>query len=366
MKKEILRNIMVYLAMVCGVHSVAFANDHCSYDPPQFRVGNGRNCVSQSSVDISDAKVTLRNNGSALQVPRPRDAVPFEMEMMTLRYHSPQKYKIVLPGARFAFSARPTAPIYQGNILKLTEQLGVIVKINEKLITKATVLGSDSTISKEEVLFPITAEITPVLLTSSNVIPRGRHKVAYVYISEAKDNRGRNQQWRFKDPDRGTGFYLYLDIPQNIPVESYSCRISGVANQTLQLATVGSRKLQAGAEVYGGSTKLRLDCPQAVRAYVTFTDSKNNTNRSNLLTVDEASSGSAKGVALKLYANGSTEAIRYGADSPLKGNENQFAIDERGVPSPILNLDAYYVKKGSSRVEAGRVQAVTTFTFSYQ
>ncbi|WP_254624469.1 fimbrial protein [Burkholderia diffusa] len=97
------------------------------------------------------------------------------------------------------------------------------------------------------------------------------------------------------------------------------------------------------------------------RMYITLTDATNPGNRSDVLTLTNAST--AKGVGIRIM-NGTTP-VRYGPDSSEAGNPNQWFVTEAGNQTVNIPLSARYVRT-SDTLKAGTADAVATFTMSYQ
>ncbi|EAV2407991.1 type 1 fimbrial protein [Salmonella enterica] len=146
-------------------------------------------------------------------------------------------------------------------------------------------------------------------------------------------------------------------------VKTKTCSLSQ-RNYTVQLATVYKKQFQSvGSEVPGGNLNLQLKCQDGIDVHTTLTDATDPSNQSPVLSLDQASS--ARGIGLKIYKDGQPEALRFGPDSPVKGNTNQWRFSTyRGDPAPAVSLKVNYIRTGELRT--GSVQAVSTITFSYQ
>lgn len=146
-------------------------------------------------------------------------------------------------------------------------------------------------------------------------------------------------------------------------VKTKTCSLSQ-RNYTVQLATVYKKQFQSvGTEVPGGNLNLQLKCQDNIDVYATLTDVMNPANQSPVLSLDQAST--ARGIGLKIYKDGQPEALRFGPDSPVKGNTNQWRFSTyRGDPAPVVSLKVNYIRTGE--IQTGSVQAISTITFSYQ
>ncbi|HDC1420838.1 TPA: type 1 fimbrial protein [Salmonella enterica] len=135
-------------------------------------------------------------------------------------------------------------------------------------------------------------------------------------------------------------------------------------NFTVPLQTVYKNMFPSvNSEVPGGSVTLHLQCQPGINVYATMTDATNPANFTSLLSL--AGGSTAKGVNLKIYREGDTEALNFGPDSSAKGTVNQWKVAEyHGGADPIINLKANYIRTGD--ITPGTVQAILTITFSYQ
>ncbi|MEE3608876.1 fimbrial protein [Avibacterium paragallinarum] len=160
-----------------------------------------------------------------------------------------------------------------------------------------------------------------------------------------------------------------------------SCTYRG-SNFNVPLPTVNKNSFRGnGSEVFGGTFVLNLDQCGVLQqdnsltsdnslssVWVTFTDATNPDNRTGLLTLTQDSS--AQGVKLKIYPASSNSinqnALHFGADSRLKGNENAKQINYSAASKTAhQRYIVKYVQDGSEIIP-GSVNAIATFTFSYQ
>lgn len=149
-----------------------------------------------------------------------------------------------------------------------------------------------------------------------------------------------------------------------IQVQSQTCSMNQ-RNYVVPLNTVYSSQFSSlYKEVQGGEVNIQLQCQDGIDVFATLNDATQHGNRSNILTLTTDST--AKGVGLRLYKNNETTAISYGADSPNKGNKNQWHFSNyRGEINPRIKLKANYIKTANT-ITPGSVKAVATITFSYQ
>ncbi|EAM8333169.1 type 1 fimbrial protein [Salmonella enterica] len=159
----------------------------------------------------------------------------------------------------------------------------------------------------------------------------------------------------------GTSFIILNGF--NFFVKTKTCSLSQ-RNYTVQLAAVYKKQFPSvGSEVPGGKLNLQLKCQDNIDVYATLTDATDPANQSPVLSLDNAST--ARGMGLKIYKDGHSEALRFGPDSSVKGNTNQWRFSTyRGDPAPAVSLKVNYIRTGD--IQAGTVQAISTITFSYQ
>ncbi|MFG9466488.1 fimbrial protein, partial [Pseudomonas paraeruginosa] len=106
----------------------------------------------------------------------------------------------------------------------------------------------------------------------------------------------------------------------------------------------------------GGETGTRT------KMFVTFTDAVNPTNTSDVLSLSSGST--ATGVGIQIRRDDNT-AIKFGPDSTVANNVNQWKVGEYGNVEVSIPLKAGYKKTGQ-KVTAGTANGTATFTFSYQ
>jgi type 1 fimbria pilin len=107
---------------------------------------------------------------------------------------------------------------------------------------------------------------------------------------------------------------------------------------------------------------LGLTCPSPnVRVFVTLTDNTTPTNTSNMLSLKPDST--AQGVRLQILSNGTP--VSFGPDSTNAGNTNQWLVGTSTGGPMSVPLSVQYIES-ASQVTPGKVDAVATFTMSYQ
>lgn len=153
--------------------------------------------------------------------------------------------------------------------------------------------------------------------------------------------------------------------------------ISGVASGSMTAATCSVNQTAIGVKLAPvtiadlssqiGKTaapkpfSLSVTCPAGIKTFVTLTDTSNIANRSTTLGLTADSS--AQGVGIQIL-NGSDTPVAFGPDSAAPGNPNQFMLGTADGGSVEYSFKAQYISTG--HVRAGSVQAIATFTLSYQ
>ncbi|EIP8262054.1 fimbrial protein, partial [Escherichia coli] len=116
-----------------------------------------------------------------------------------------------------------------------------------------------------------------------------------------------------------------------------SCKLLTPSSVNVVLQDVYARQFpSSGDEVVAGSTTLRLQCDAGVTVWATLTDATTPSNRSDILTL--TGSSTATGVGLRIYKNTDSRPLKFGPDSPVKGNENQWQLSTGTETSPSVRL----------------------------
>ena len=149
-----------------------------------------------------------------------------------------------------------------------------------------------------------------------------------------------------------------IELKPNVPTCSVTTKSIKVQFGEVNLngpATAPEQPINIGLQCSGGERDAKT------RMSITLTDAANPGNRSDVLTLTNAST--AKGVGVRIM-NGTTP-VRYGPDSSETGNPNQWFVTEAGNQTVNIPLTARYVRT-SGTLKAGTADAVATFTMSYQ
>ena len=168
----------------------------------------------------------------------------------------------------------------------------------------------------------------------------------------------------------------YTSAPGYHPVNLQAFTISPPLKPTCQVSTpsvvmpLGSVPTTAfrGIGSHAGSVtrNIALSCINgsggARDVFITLTDQTVRSNRSDLLSLTAASQ--AKGVALQIVRSGNI-TVRYGADSSVVGNPNQWFVTTTDNGTVQIPLTARYVQTAQS-IQPGSANGVATFTMSYR
>ncbi len=109
---------------------------------------------------------------------------------------------------------------------------------------------------------------------------------------------------------------------------------------------------------------ITLNCPSAgSRVSITLTDNANPANTSTTLSLESGST--ASGVALQVLNANTGTPVAFGPDSSAPGNTNQWLAGTSSGGPMTIPLTVRYLQTAKA-VKAGTVNAVATFTMSYQ
>ncbi|OBX80346.1 fimbrial protein [Haemophilus aegyptius] len=221
------------------------------------------------------------------------------------------------------------------------------------------------------------AGVIPVLLKqppAGTTLNIPRLKVATMKILKPENKSLNHAQRRANAKENGWSGKTEWDVwvpAFSMQVAAMTCELITPKNIILTMPTISTAAISAaGSQRYGGQFKIGLRCQTGaddnngkIRSLMTFTDQSNPDNRSEILSLTDQST--ARGVGIKLYKNEDTTPIKYGEESAKYANPNQFQISKtNGEEFPTVTFKAYYVNNGT--VSAGTVQAIATYTLSYQ
>lgn len=150
-----------------------------------------------------------------------------------------------------------------------------------------------------------------------------------------------------------------------IKVAASGCTLTSGAQMNVKLPQLVGNKLQTVGAVSDESAPvtLRVDCQGAVNVYATLTDVADQANEGPILSTLPGST--SRGIGLQIYRQGSETPLRFGPDSAVKGNKNQWlagGVTDGGLSIPLV---ARYVRTAQT-FTPGSLDAGATFTFSYQ
>ena len=117
-----------------------------------------------------------------------------------------------------------------------------------------------------------------------------------------------------------------------------------------------------GSTAGNASVSLGLNCSgSGTQIFITLTDNADPTNTSNQLSLKSGST--ASGVKLQVLSKGTP--VKFGPDSSKKGNTNQWKVAASAAGPIDIPLTVRYIQSAAT-VQPGSVNAVATFTMSYQ
>ncbi|NWK76799.1 fimbrial protein [Aquitalea sp. LB_tupeE] len=159
----------------------------------------------------------------------------------------------------------------------------------------------------------------------------------------------------------------YINVYLNTFTITATTATCTVKNQTLTVPFPASNtnainNTSIGSSIFTKPFSIQLNCPTSggPDVYTTFTDNNNPGNTSDTLSLDPSSS--AKGLAVQLKYKGSP--IKFGPDTSMPGNTNQFLLQKSASGLVSYDFDAALIKTGA--VTPGDYKATATYTMSYQ
>ncbi|CBY86607.1 fimbrial protein [Haemophilus influenzae] len=353
----------------------------------------------RDSTSWDGATRTVRVNATDFTLPPPneqnklraygQDNIPFQFNRMLMRTQDRNKIPLNASWGTgqqcWTIEAKTDLPnwgtLNRRTIYKLTDYIGIVIEAGDTYDNNKNVPSS----SWSDV-FPggyctsgeagAAVEAWPVLLQSP---PAGmkldvpRTKIASMRI--VKPTYVPQRKTRFWNGFNGfsgkTDWDVWL-LGFSLRVEAKTCQLDTPNDLIVVMPTIANQHIpKQGDERYGGKFQIRLTCPttsddnnKKIAAYMTLTDQTDPSNRGDILTLTPQST--AQGVGIKLYKNNDASALSYGPDSSLKGTENQWKFSSRdGEEKPTVEFKAFYVNKDGN-ITGGTVNAVATYTFSYQ
>jgi type 1 fimbria pilin len=190
----------------------------------------------------------------------------------------------------------------------------------------------------------VTGAIAPGASTLSTM-----PKVTITY----RTSDGGSSSWR-KNP-------LYSGAASGVLTHA-TCSVNQ-ANVAVIMPTADTRAFSSGVGSVAAPQpfSLLLSCSTGAKVLLTLTDSVNPANRGTALQL--RSDSTAQGIGVQILKSDGTP-VAFGPDSAAPGNINQWTVDDSPNGSLQIPLTARYVRTGA--VSAGSVNALATFTMSYQ
>jgi type 1 fimbria pilin len=146
----------------------------------------------------------------------------------------------------------------------------------------------------------------------------------------------------------------------NITVSPVTCSVT-TPSVSVTLPTVSTTSLSSLGQTSGNTRfNIGLSCQSGANVYVTLTDATTPGNTTSLLSLNPSST--AGGVKLRVLKNDGNP-VSFGPDSAAAGNTNQWLVGSSASTSNIPLIVQYY---RTGNLTAGTVNAVATFTMSYQ
>ncbi|WP_372437123.1 fimbrial protein [Pseudomonas chlororaphis subsp. aureofaciens] len=153
-----------------------------------------------------------------------------------------------------------------------------------------------------------------------------------------------------------------------VDVKASGCKVTpGSVLQTVSLPPANTTEFNGVGSFAAQSARfsVAVDCDPDVSVYATMTDATTPANTSDTLSLGRGSS--ADGIGLKLYKSGESTPVKFGPDSSGKNNINQWYVGKSSTGNRNITIpfQAQYVQT-KPKIETGKVEALSTITFSYQ
>lgn len=145
-----------------------------------------------------------------------------------------------------------------------------------------------------------------------------------------------------------------------INIQTKSCSVN-TSNISVQLPAILPTSLPSVGSTTGTTPfNIAINCPSPVNVYMTITDNSAPNSTSN--TLSATSNSSTQGIGIQIRKNGTP--IFLGPDNSMAGTTNQFLVGNNTSGNLIIPFTANYIR--TSAINVGKINAVATFTFSYQ
>lgn len=175
-------------------------------------------------------------------------------------------------------------------------------------------------------------------------------------------------QWGVRDSNgallQDIGWIPINTEATSLIVNTVSCSVTSPSEQTAVLPTVAKADFSGVGATTSASASFQfsLNCPPEVSLHAVMSDGVNPGNTSDTLTLTPDST--AAGVGVQIFREGQTAPVAFGPDSPIAGTINQWFVGS-GSTSYVLPFEARYVQTQET-ITSGKVNALSTITFSYQ
>lgn len=169
--------------------------------------------------------------------------------------------------------------------------------------------------------------------------------------------------------DNWIPFYIHIQPATNKIATARGCTMENVPVVTLPQAIVNSFKGVGSESPQSHAFSITLKCDHTVKVLAGMSDANDTDNRTNLLST----TGSAKGLALRIYRDGpQAGAVSFGPDKSTSAENyphrwllGTSGADPTGVHTLVQPFTVRYVQKGTT-VKPGTLEAKAHITFSYQ
>ncbi|AZD30255.1 hypothetical protein C4K23_3508 [Pseudomonas chlororaphis] len=153
-----------------------------------------------------------------------------------------------------------------------------------------------------------------------------------------------------------------------VNVNATGCKVTpGTVLQTVSLPPANTAEFSGvgSSATQSARFSVAVDCDPDISVYATMTDATTPANTSDTLSLGQGSR--ADGIGLKLYKFGESTPVKFGPDSSGKNNINQWYVGKSSTGNRNITIPfvAQYVQT-KPKIEAGKVEASSTITFSYQ
>ncbi|WP_400565413.1 fimbrial protein [Pseudomonas aeruginosa] len=208
--------------------------------------------------------------------------------------------------------------------------------------------------------FQVKLVATGQLKTGSYVIP-----ASTLAMLRVTDEFGRDVlDWSFKPVPP-----VPLSIAgTTIDIASRGCSVTRGVQQTVDLPYLSTGQFKGVGTVPDAPLRyfnIHIECDTDVAVHATMTDASDPGNVSNILSLAKAST--ASGVGLQVFKYDDPEPLSFGPDSSARGNTNQWFVGNSTTNNHrfLVPFSVRYIQT-APKITGGKVEALSTVTFSYQ